>query len=213
MENKIKLKTEWISKKELQDFLGYGNTKMWSLSKDYGIGVTRVGKKMFYNLHDVNKIFDSQSNKNTIDNKTLSEPDKNLKNSDVKQINTIDEAVEHLSMIIRNKVIKGEYKILSLSSLNTWFVNVLIDEKHQLTLYANEDKEELNVWENSILTETLNLSLDIAYSDSNKLIKQTAYENFCSIKQRYILENDREEIKRKIKILENDLFILEKKSI
>ena len=126
-----------------------------------------------------------------------------------KEVNTIDKAIEQLSVIIRNKVINGDYKILSLSSLNTWFINVLIDEKHQLTLYANEDKEELNVWDNSILTETLNLSLDIAYSDANKLIKQTAYENFCSIKKRYILENDIQEIKRKIKVLQNDLFILE----
>lgn len=208
MENKIKLKTEWISKKELQDFLGYGNTKMWSLSKDYGIGVTRVGKKMFYNLHDVNKMFDSQSNKNTINNKTLSEPDKNLKNSDIKQIKTIDEAVERLSLIIRDKVIDGDYKILSLSSLNTWFVNILIDEKHQLTLYANEDKKELNVWDNSILTETLNLSLDIGVPNANELFKQTAYQNFFLKKQKYILENNREEIKRKIKVLENDLLIL-----
>ena len=124
------------------------------------------------------------------------------------EFKTIDECIEHLSMIIRNKVIKGEYKILSLSSLNTWFINVLIDEKHQLTLYANEDEKELAIWNNSIFTEILNLSFDIAYSDANKLIKHTAYENFCSIKKQYILKNGKEEIERKISVLERDLSTL-----
>ena len=37
----------WYSRKELQSFLGFGNTKMTQLNKEYGIRKVKIGKKGF----------------------------------------------------------------------------------------------------------------------------------------------------------------------
>ena len=37
----------WYSRKELQGFLGFGNTKMTQLNKEYGIRKVKIGKKFF----------------------------------------------------------------------------------------------------------------------------------------------------------------------
>ena len=47
----------WYSKKELQSFLGFGNTKMTQLNKEYGIRKVKIGKKVFYSVEDVERLF------------------------------------------------------------------------------------------------------------------------------------------------------------
>ena len=37
----------WYSRKELQSFLGFGNTKMNQLNKEYGIRKVKIGKRFF----------------------------------------------------------------------------------------------------------------------------------------------------------------------
>ena len=37
----------WYSRKELQSFLGFGNTKMTQLNKEYGIRKVKIGKRFF----------------------------------------------------------------------------------------------------------------------------------------------------------------------
>lgn len=50
---------KWHSRQELQKFLGYGNTKMSQLTKDYGIRTVKIGKKVFYSAEDVARLFNS----------------------------------------------------------------------------------------------------------------------------------------------------------
>ena len=47
----------WYSRKELQSFLGFGNTKMTQLNKEYGIRKVKIGKKVFYSVEDVEILF------------------------------------------------------------------------------------------------------------------------------------------------------------
>ena len=47
----------WYSRKELQSFLGFGNTKMTQLNKEYGIRKVKIGKKVFYSVEDVERLF------------------------------------------------------------------------------------------------------------------------------------------------------------
>ena len=47
----------WYSRKELQSFLGFGNTKMTQLNKEYGIRKVKIGKKVFYSVKDVERLF------------------------------------------------------------------------------------------------------------------------------------------------------------
>ena len=47
----------WYSRKELQSFLVFGNTKMTQLNKEYGIRKVKIGKKVFNSVEDVEKLF------------------------------------------------------------------------------------------------------------------------------------------------------------
>jgi hypothetical protein len=47
----------WYSRKELQSFLGFGNTKMTQLNKEYEIRKVKIGKKVFSSVEDVEKLF------------------------------------------------------------------------------------------------------------------------------------------------------------
>ena len=47
----------WYSRKELQSFLGFGNTKMTQLNKEYEIRKVKIGKKVFYSLEDIERLF------------------------------------------------------------------------------------------------------------------------------------------------------------
>ncbi|SFZ93537.1 hypothetical protein SAMN05428642_103190 [Flaviramulus basaltis] len=44
---------DWIPKKVVQEFFGYGNTKMSTFSLDYNIRTSKVGKRIFYNSSDI----------------------------------------------------------------------------------------------------------------------------------------------------------------
>ena len=47
----------WYSSKELQSFLGFGNTKMTQLNKEYRIRKVKIGKKVFYSVEDLERLF------------------------------------------------------------------------------------------------------------------------------------------------------------
>ena len=47
----------WYSRKELQSFLGFGNTKMTQLNKKYEIRKVKIGKKVVYSVEDVERLF------------------------------------------------------------------------------------------------------------------------------------------------------------
>ena len=47
----------WYSRKALQSFLGFGNTKMTQLNKEYGIRKIKIGKKVFYSVEDIERLF------------------------------------------------------------------------------------------------------------------------------------------------------------
>ena len=57
------LLSKWYSKQQVQDFLGFGNTKMSQLSKDFGIRTVKVGRKIFYSVEDLENIFKNSVSK------------------------------------------------------------------------------------------------------------------------------------------------------
>lgn len=64
------LLSKWYSKQQVQDFLGFGNTKMSQLSQDFGIRTVKVGRKVFYSVEDLENIF-----KNSVSNKSPNQVD------------------------------------------------------------------------------------------------------------------------------------------
>ncbi|MCA0132614.1 hypothetical protein [Winogradskyella alexanderae] len=49
---------DWIPRKVVQEFFGYGNTKMANFASDYKVTVSKVGKRIFYKYSDLLKLFD-----------------------------------------------------------------------------------------------------------------------------------------------------------
>ena len=64
------LLNKWYSRQQVQDFLGFGNTKMCQLSKDFGIRTVKVGRKIFYSVEDLENIF-----KNSVSEKSYNHVD------------------------------------------------------------------------------------------------------------------------------------------
>jgi len=48
----------WVPKKIVQDFFGYGNTKMSTFAVDYNIRISKIGKRIFYNYNDIVKLLE-----------------------------------------------------------------------------------------------------------------------------------------------------------
>ena len=49
---------DWIPRKVVKDFFGYGNTKMASFATDYNVTISRVGKRIFYSYKDLLRILE-----------------------------------------------------------------------------------------------------------------------------------------------------------
>lgn len=49
---------DWVPRKVVKDFFGYGNTKMASFATDYNISISKVGKRIFYKYSDVLRLID-----------------------------------------------------------------------------------------------------------------------------------------------------------
>ena len=47
----------WYSRKELQSFLGFVNTKMTQLNKGCRIRKVKIGKKVFYSVSELERLF------------------------------------------------------------------------------------------------------------------------------------------------------------
>lgn len=52
------LRREWLPKHEVQEFLGYGDTQMSTITKNYNLVLTEIGKKKFYSLKSLQKVFE-----------------------------------------------------------------------------------------------------------------------------------------------------------
>jgi hypothetical protein len=50
---------DWVPRKIVQEFFGYGNTKMASFAEDFNIGVSKVGKRVFYRYSDIIRLLDN----------------------------------------------------------------------------------------------------------------------------------------------------------
>jgi hypothetical protein len=51
------LLNKWYSRQQVQDFLGFGNTKMCQLHKDFDIRTVKIGRKVFYSIEDLENLF------------------------------------------------------------------------------------------------------------------------------------------------------------
>jgi hypothetical protein len=52
---------DWVPRKVVQEFFGYGNTRMASFARDHGIRVSKVGKRVFYNYSDLLRLLNDHS--------------------------------------------------------------------------------------------------------------------------------------------------------
>ena len=130
---------------------------------------------------------------------------------------TVDKMIEQLANCIIEKVVKGDYKIITISNINHGIAEILIDEKHKLTLWVREDIKEIEIWESSLFKEHLFLSLssyikedDEVFEDALIHLKESAYKNFQNLKKKYLLDNNELEIKGRIKDLEKELQNIQK---
>ena len=53
----------WIPRKEVQAFFGYGPTKMSSFARDFNVKTTRVGKRVFYWRPDIERLLEEHTRK------------------------------------------------------------------------------------------------------------------------------------------------------
>lgn len=130
---------------------------------------------------------------------------------------TVDEMIKQLSNCIIEKVVLGDYRIISLSKINHGIAEILIDEKHKLTLWVREDTKDLDIWESSLFKEHLFLSLSSYINEDDEVsgdallhLKESAYKKFQNLKKKYLLDNNELEIKGKIKDLEKELRNIQK---
>jgi|GEM_PF-5195118 len=49
---------DWVPRKVVQDFFNYGNTKMSTFAADYNVRISKVGKRIFYNYHDIKMLIE-----------------------------------------------------------------------------------------------------------------------------------------------------------
>lgn len=52
------LKQKWMPRKEVQEFLGYGNTQMSTFHKDYKVEMSKIGRRLFYSTQGVSRLLD-----------------------------------------------------------------------------------------------------------------------------------------------------------
>lgn len=49
----LEIRREWIPKHEFQQYLGFGNTQMSTIERNYGFVFTVIGKKKFYSAKSI----------------------------------------------------------------------------------------------------------------------------------------------------------------
>ena len=49
---------DWVPRKIVKEFFGYGNTKMATFAEDFNIGMSKVGKRIFYRYSDLVRLID-----------------------------------------------------------------------------------------------------------------------------------------------------------
>jgi hypothetical protein len=58
LESCPEIRKEWIPHEQLKNFLGYGDTQMYNITKKYQIAHTYIGKKKYYAASSVKQILD-----------------------------------------------------------------------------------------------------------------------------------------------------------
>ena len=58
------LRKRWIPKNELMKFLEYADTQMATITKQYNLVTTTIGKRKFYLVDSVQKILDNNQSNN-----------------------------------------------------------------------------------------------------------------------------------------------------
>lgn len=56
------LRRDWLPRHEVMQYLGFGSTQMTAIAKMYGLKTVKVGKRIFYNVHQIVELFNAQLN-------------------------------------------------------------------------------------------------------------------------------------------------------
>ncbi len=116
-ENKVNWEDNWISKKELQDFLGLGNTKMSQFSNDYNINTVKVGRKIFYSVADVQKLFNNQIEGQKLENKPVSKNEKLSVKKDVEFVSNENKPITIRKQIVEALLDLGKHEFLTIEEI------------------------------------------------------------------------------------------------
>ena len=54
--NTTRILGDWIPRKTVKEFFGYGNTTMATFAEDYNIRTAKVGRRVFYSYSDVLRV-------------------------------------------------------------------------------------------------------------------------------------------------------------
>lgn len=54
----ITLNEKWIPRRQLMEFMGYGNTQMASFEKEAGLVTSKIGKRKFYHRDSIEKLLE-----------------------------------------------------------------------------------------------------------------------------------------------------------
>ena len=128
---------------------------------------------------------------------------------------TVDEMIEQLANCIKQKVIQGDYRIVGIKTLSIGVAEIVIDEKHIVTLWVRDDKKELTIYENNIFQEQLYLSFGNFNDeiDSSENEGKIAYDNFQKLKEEYLIEDNKKKIENTIQALEFELSLIKHQKV
>lgn len=51
---------DWLPRHEVMQYLSFGSTQMNTIAKKYGLKTARIGKRMFYNVKQIQEILNTQ---------------------------------------------------------------------------------------------------------------------------------------------------------
>jgi predicted DNA-binding transcriptional regulator AlpA len=57
--SEVKEKKEWLNSQEAMDLLGIGYTTLWRYGKEDKLTVRRIGKKRYFNAHEVVQLIEN----------------------------------------------------------------------------------------------------------------------------------------------------------
>lgn len=57
--NCLEIRRQWIPKNEVMSFLGFADTQMAAITKKYKFITTTIGKRKFYHINSLLKVFEN----------------------------------------------------------------------------------------------------------------------------------------------------------